>query len=89
VANQSVVQNENANDGIARVPRADSAFTSSLHHLITPMSFLDQLRAWSPAESLAAALGLAYLLLAVRRNLWCWLCAFASTVIYFVIFLRA
>jgi nicotinamide mononucleotide transporter len=53
------------------------------------ISFLDQLRAWSPAESLAAALGLAYLLLAVRRNLWCWICAFASTVIYFVIFLRA
>lgn len=40
-------------------------------------------------EWLAAALGLAYLLLAVRRNLWCWLCAFASTAIYLVVFARA
>ena len=40
-------------------------------------------------EWLGAALGLAYLLLAVRRNLWCWLCAFASTAIYLVVFARA
>jgi nicotinamide mononucleotide transporter len=40
-------------------------------------------------EWVAAALGLAYLLLAVRRNLWCWLCAFASTTIYLVVFARA
>ena len=40
-------------------------------------------------EWIAAALGLAYLLLAVRRNLWCWLCAFASTTIYLVVFARA
>jgi nicotinamide mononucleotide transporter len=53
------------------------------------MIFLDQLKQWSIAESIAAALGLAYLLLAVRRNLWCWLCAFASTAIYLVIFWRA
>jgi nicotinamide mononucleotide transporter len=53
------------------------------------MSFLVQLRAWSIAESIAAALGLAYLLLAVRRNLWCWVCAFVSTAIYLVIFWRA
>jgi nicotinamide mononucleotide transporter len=53
------------------------------------MTFLEQLKQWSIPEAIAAALGLAYLLLAVRRNLWCWLCAFASTIIYFVIFLRA
>jgi nicotinamide mononucleotide transporter len=53
------------------------------------MIFLEQLKQWSIAESIAAALGLAYLLLAVRRNLWCWLCAFASTAIYLVIFWRA
>ena len=47
---------------------------------------LDQLRATSPREAIAAALGLAYLLLAVRRNLLCWLCAFASTAIYLAIF---
>ena len=40
-------------------------------------------------EWIAAALGLAYLLLAVRRNLWCWLCAFASTTIYLAVFARA
>src|SRR3954469_23263442 len=53
------------------------------------MTFIEQLKQWSLAESIAAALGLAYLLLAVRRNLWCWLCAFASTMIYLVIFWRA
>lgn len=40
-------------------------------------------------EALAVALGLAYLLLAVRRNLLCWACAFASTAIYLAIFARA
>lgn len=48
-----------------------------------------QLLATSPWEAAAAALGLAYLLLAVRRNLLCWLCAFASTSIYLVLFARA
>lgn len=43
----------------------------------------------SPVEALAALLGLAYLLLAVRRNLWCWLCAFVSTSIYLVLFAQA
>ena len=50
---------------------------------------VDQLLATSPWEAIAAALGLAYLLLAVRRNLLCWLCAFASTSIYLVLFARA
>ena len=48
-----------------------------------------QLLATSPWEAAAAALGLAYLLLAVRRNLLCWLCAFVSTSIYLVLFARA
>jgi nicotinamide mononucleotide transporter len=52
-------------------------------------SLIDQLLATSPAEALAAALGLAYLLLAVRRNLWCWFCAFTSTAIYLVLFADA
>ncbi len=34
-------------------------------------------------------LALAYLVLAVRRSLWCWPCAFVSTAIYFVLFARA
>ena len=50
---------------------------------------LAQLLATSPWEAGAAALGLAYLLLAVRRNLLCWLCAFVSTAIYLVLFARA
>jgi nicotinamide mononucleotide transporter len=50
---------------------------------------LTQLQATSPWEALAAALGLAYLLLAVRRNLLCWLCAFVSTAIYLAIFASA
>ena len=50
---------------------------------------LSQLLATSPWEASAALLGLAYLLLAVRRNLLCWLCAFISTSIYLVLFARA
>lgn len=52
-------------------------------------ALLDQLRATSAWEAFAAALGLAYLLLAVRRSLLCWLCAFVSTAIYLVLFARA
>jgi nicotinamide mononucleotide transporter len=48
-----------------------------------------QLLETSPWEAVAALLGLAYLLLAVRRNLLCWLCAFLSTSIYLVLFARA
>ena len=50
---------------------------------------LVQLRALSPWEVAGALIGLGYLLLAVRRNLWCWLCAFTSTAIYLVLFARA
>jgi nicotinamide mononucleotide transporter len=52
-------------------------------------TFLEQLRATSPWEAIAAALGLAYLVLAVRRNLWCWICAFVGTAIYLVLFIKA
>lgn len=52
-------------------------------------SLLEQLAQTSPIETIAAALGLAYLLLAVRRNLWCWLCALLSTSIYLVLFAQA
>ncbi|HKS58571.1 MAG TPA: nicotinamide riboside transporter PnuC [Steroidobacteraceae bacterium] len=50
---------------------------------------VSQLLATSPWEAAAALIGLAYLLLAVRRNLLCWLCAFVSTSIYLVLFARA
>jgi nicotinamide mononucleotide transporter len=52
-------------------------------------TLLQQLLATSAWEAVAAALGLAYLLLAVRRNLLCWSCAFASTAIYLFLFARA
>ncbi len=37
-------------------------------------------------EAAAVILGIAYLLLAVRENLWCWYAAFAGTAIYLVLF---
>lgn len=40
-------------------------------------------------EGVAVALALAYLLLAARESLWCWLCAFASSLLYVWIFLQA
>lgn len=50
---------------------------------------IEQLLATSPWEAAAALIGVAYLLLAVRRNLLCWLCAFVSTAIYVVLFAKA
>lgn len=50
---------------------------------------VSQLLETSPWEAAAALIGLAYLLLAVRRNLLCFLCAFVSTSIYLVLFARA
>jgi len=39
-------------------------------------------------EWVGVALALAYLLLAVRQNPWCWACAIASSAIYLVLFAR-
>jgi len=39
-----------------------------------------------PAEWAAVALALGYLVLAVRQNAWCWVCAIASSAIYLVLF---
>jgi nicotinamide mononucleotide transporter len=43
-------------------------------------------RAMSPWEVTAVLLAIGYLVLAVRENIWCWYCAFASTAIYTVLF---
>jgi len=51
-------------------------------------AILEELRATSLWELIAAALGLVYLLLAVRRNLWCWLCAFAGSALYLAVFVN-
>jgi len=39
-------------------------------------------------ELAAVVLGITYLLLAVRENIWCWYAAFASTAIYLFLFLN-
>ena len=48
-----------------------------------------QISALPKAELLAVILAVAYLLLAIRENIWCWLCAGISTAIYVVIFVDA
>jgi nicotinamide mononucleotide transporter len=50
---------------------------------------IEQLLATSPWEAAAVLLSLAYTLLAVRRNLLCWLCAVASTILTLVVVVRA
>lgn len=45
-----------------------------------------QLDSLSWLEALAVVLAIAYLVLAVRQNIWCWACAFVSTAIYIYLF---
>ena len=40
-------------------------------------------------EASAVLLALAYLVLAVRKSLWCWLCAFVSSAIYVMLMFQA
>jgi nicotinamide mononucleotide transporter len=47
------------------------------------------LAAIPPAEWAAVVLALAYLLLAVRQNAWCWACAIASSAIFLALFVQA
>lgn len=49
----------------------------------------EQLRALSPLEVIAVLLAIAYLLLAIRQNIWCWFCAAVSTALYVYLFLTA
>jgi nicotinamide mononucleotide transporter len=53
---------------------------------VSSATFLQELAAWSALETVAAILALAYLVLAARESLWCWVCAFGSTVIYLGLF---
>ena len=48
-----------------------------------------QARAWTALEGIAVVLAVLYLLLAIRQNIWCWLCAGISTAIYVYLFLNA
>ncbi len=40
-------------------------------------------------ETVAVVLAVAYLVLAIRQNIWCWAAAFASTAIYLVLMYQA
>jgi nicotinamide mononucleotide transporter len=48
-----------------------------------------QARGLSPLEVVAVVSAIAYLLLAIRQNIWCWLGAAISTVIYVYLFFDA
>ena len=50
---------------------------------------LEQAQAFSAAEVAAVMLAVAYLLLVIRENIWCWLCAAVSTLIYVWLFAEA
>lgn len=50
---------------------------------------LEQAATFSMVETTAVALAIAYLLLAIRQNIWCWLCAGLSTAIYIALFINA
>lgn len=48
-----------------------------------------QFNALSLPELVAVVLAIAYLLLAIRQNIWCWPCAAMSTAIYVLLFFQA
>ena len=48
---------------------------------------LQQARAYNSAEALAVVLAVLYLVLAIRQNIWCWVCAAASTAIFAWLFI--
>jgi len=45
-----------------------------------------QLQSFSAAEAIAVVFAVAYLLLAIRQSIWCWLCAGVSTAIFAALF---
>lgn len=49
----------------------------------------EQWRAMSVAELVAVVTAIAYLVLAIRQNIWCWFCAGISTSIYVWLFIDA
>lgn len=54
-----------------------------------PTRLIEQAQAFSTLEFVAVVLAIAYLLLAIRQNIWCWLCAGISTAIYVWLFIGA
>lgn len=49
----------------------------------------DYFRALPLTELVAVVMALAYLILAIRQNIWCWFCAAVSTAIYVYLFVLA
>jgi len=49
-------------------------------------TLLDQALAYSVLEAIAVVLAVMYLVLAIQQNIWCWLCAGLSTVIFAYLF---
>lgn len=54
-----------------------------------PTIVVDQFKALSAPELVAVVFAVAYLGLAIRQNIWCWLCALISTAIYVWLFMQA
>ena len=52
-------------------------------------TLMEQVRAYSGLELAAVVSAILYLVLAIRENIWCWLCAMISTAIYIWIFIVA
>jgi nicotinamide mononucleotide transporter len=47
---------------------------------------VDQAQAFTSLELIAVVLSIAYVILAIRQNIWCWLCAGISTAIFAYLF---
>jgi len=58
---------------------------------LTPLldRLIEQALAFAPLEVVAVLLAIAYLVLAIRQNIWCWACAGISTAIYVWLFIDA
>jgi len=54
-----------------------------------PSQIVQQFAALSVPEIVAVLLAIAYLLLAIRQNIWCWSCAAISTALYIYLFFSA
>ena len=57
--------------------------------MITTQQMLAALTQVTVTEWCAVVLALAYLVLAIRQNPWCWACAIVSAALYLVLFARA
>jgi nicotinamide mononucleotide transporter len=50
------------------------------------ITLLDQALAYTVLEAIAVLLAVMYLVLAIKQNIWCWLCAGVSTIIFAYLF---